>query len=164
MVELGCWPGGWLQVLAERVGPDGRVVGVDIEEVEPLADAPVALLRLDFTEPDAPERIAAALGCPADAVVCDAAPKLSGIRDVDRAALEELWEGALRVADAVLAARGALVLKGFPGPESDALRSTLRRRFGHVSEVRPEGKRNTSKEFYWLATPEPRRGGGQRGG
>ncbi len=154
MVELGCWPGGWLQVLAEQVGPEGRVLGVDRRELEPLGD-PVVLLELDFTAPEAPERVAEALGRPADALFCDAAPQLSGVREVDRAATEELHEGALRVAESLLGAGGSLVIKAFPGPESDHFRSRLRARFPRVIEVRPEARRSTSKEFYWLATPTP---------
>lgn len=163
MVELGCWPGGWLQVLAEQVGPKGRVLGVDRQELEPLGD-PVVLLELDFTAPEAPERVAEALGRPADALFCDAAPQLSGVREVDRAAIEELHEGALRVAESLLGPGGSLVIKAFPGPESDHFRSRLRARFPRVIEVRPEAKRRTSKEFYWLAmnppaSPEQRRQG-----
>ena len=161
MVELGCWPGGWLQVLAEQVGPEGRVLGVDRQELEPLGD-PVILLELDFTAPEAPERVAQALGRPADALFCDAAPQLSGVREVDRAATEELHEGALRVAESLLRPGGSLVIKAFPGPESDHFRSRLRARFPRVIEVRPEARRSTSKEFYWLATSPPSSGHGHR--
>jgi 23S rRNA (uridine2552-2'-O)-methyltransferase len=132
------------------VGPDGRVVGVDSREVEPIGD-PVVLLELDFTDPEAPERIADGLGRPADAVLSDAAPHLTGIKDVDRAAVEEIHEAALRVATRVLRPGGALVLKSFPGPESDRIRKLLRDRFGAVDVVRPEGKRATSTEFYFVA-------------
>jgi 23S rRNA (uridine2552-2'-O)-methyltransferase len=153
VVDLGCWPGGWLQLLAERVGPEGCVLGVDIEPVDAMKP-PVVLLELDFAEPEAPERIAEALGGPADAVLSDAAPKLTGVRDVDRAAEEELYEGALRVAERVLRESGALVVKGFPGPEADRFRARLRARYGRVAEVRPEARRRDSKEFYWVAGAE----------
>jgi 23S rRNA U2552 (ribose-2'-O)-methylase RlmE/FtsJ len=76
-------------VLAERVGPDGRVIGVDLEPTDAVAPN-VTVLALDMTEPATHDAIAAALGRPADAVLCDAAPKLTGIRDVDLAAIEEL--------------------------------------------------------------------------
>ena len=142
---------------------------VDLRALEPLP-APVVLLELDFTAPEAPGQVAEALGRAADALFCDAAPQLSGIRDVDRAATEELHDAALRVAEAVLGPGGSLVIKGFPGPESDRFRATLRAVFARVAEVRPEAKRSTSKEFYWVAmgTPpssgrrKPRRGAQRR--
>lgn len=152
VVELGCWPGGWLQVLAERVGREGLVVGVDTREVEPLGE-PVVLLRLDFTEPEAAERIAEALGRPADAVLSDAAPRLSGVKEVDRSALEEIHDAVLAVAERVLRPGGALLLKAFPGPESDRVRASLSSRFGRVAQVRPQGTRATSRELYWIVAP-----------
>jgi len=150
VLDLGCWPGGWLEVLAQRVGPSGRIVGVDLAETAPLAAPQVAVLTLDFCEPGALETIRAALGRPADAVLCDAAPKLTGVRDVDLAAIEEIYTAALSLAEALLGPRGFLIVKGFPGQESDLFRKELRRRFADVHEVRPEGKRATSKEFYWV--------------
>jgi 23S rRNA (uridine2552-2'-O)-methyltransferase len=157
VVELGCWPGGWLQRLSETVGATGRVVGVDLQPIEPLGD-PVVPLVLDLTEPAAVERIAAELGKPAHAVLSDAAPKLTGIKDVDRGAGEELTAAALAVARRVLHPKGFLIVKDFPGPESKQFGLELRRTFARVSEIRPEGKRATSKEFYWLAQQmrEPR--------
>ena len=102
-------------------------------------------------EPESLEAIRAALGRPADAVLCDASPKLTGVRDVDLAAIEEIYHAALAIAESLLAPRGFLVVKGFPGQESDLFRKELKRRFADVHELRPEGKRTTSKEFYWVA-------------
>ncbi len=158
VVELGCWPGGWLQVLAELVGTDGRVVGVDLQELEPLP-APVTTLVLDFTSEDAPTRIAAVLGRKADAVLCDAAPKLTGVRDLDRAALLELHEAALRVARSVLRPGCALLLKAFPGPDTERFRAELARVLPPVRELHPEGTRRTSKEFYLIAGARAARSG-----
>jgi 23S rRNA (uridine2552-2'-O)-methyltransferase len=138
------------------VGPDGRVVGVDVEEVSSLGPN-VATLQLDMTADYAGERIAQALGRPADAVLSDAAPKLSGIRDVDRAAGEELCGAALAIAERVLRPGGALVVKAFPGPETDRFRAELRGRFGKVDIVRPDATRKTSKEFYLVAGGAPHR-------
>jgi 23S rRNA (uridine2552-2'-O)-methyltransferase len=150
VLDLGCWPGGWLEVLAQRIGAEGRIVGVDLVETPALAAPQVTVLTADFTAPEALDALRAALGRPADAVLCDAAPKLTGVRDVDLAAIEEIYEAALAIAESLLAPRGFLVVKGFPGQESDRFRKELRRRFATVHEVRPEGKRSTSKEFYWV--------------
>ncbi len=155
VVELGAWPGGWLQLLAEAVGPEGRVVGVDLEPILGL-DETVKTLELDLSESETIDAIATALDGPADMVFSDAAPKLTGIKDVDRASEEELYDAALAVAEQMLKPNGCLVVKGFPGPEADRMRKILRERFGHVSEFRPEAKRKTSKEFYWIAKPKPR--------
>jgi 23S rRNA (uridine2552-2'-O)-methyltransferase len=161
VVELGSWPGGWLQVLAEAVGPGGRVVGVDRVALEPLA-GPVETLVLDFTAGDAAARIGAALGRPADAVLCDAAPKLTGVREVDRAALLELHEAALRVASALLRPGGMLLLKAFPGPDAAAFRAELARALPPVRELHPEGTRRSSKEFYLIAGGSPQASASRR--
>jgi 23S rRNA (uridine2552-2'-O)-methyltransferase len=139
-------------VLAQRIGPEGRIVGVDLQETPALAAPQVTVLTLDFCEPESLEKLRAALGRPADAVLCDASPKLTGVKDVDLAGIEEIYTAALALAESLLAPRGFLIVKGFPGQESDLFRKELKRKFGSVSEVRPEGKRTTSKEFYWVAS------------
>lgn len=126
------------------------MVGVDLEPTDSVAPN-VIVMALDMTEPDSADRIAAELGRKADAVLCDAAPKLTGIRDVDLGAIDEIYAAALRIALQVMSPSGFLIVKGFPGQESDLFRKELRRVFGKVDEVRPEGKRSTSKEFYWVA-------------
>jgi len=152
VVDLGCWPGGWLEVLAKQIGPEGRIVGVDVQPTEALAARQVVVLTLDMCAPESLEPIRAALGRPADAVLCDASPKLTGVKDVDLAAIEEIYAAALGIAESLLAPRGFLIVKGFPGQESDLFRKQLKRRFGDVHEIRPEGKRTTSKEFYWVCS------------
>ena len=133
---------------ARRLHGPGNVAG-------PLPP-PIITLVGDFCDPGAREAIAKALGGRAELVLCDAAPKLSGIADVDRGAMEELHHAALALCDAVLLGSGSLIMKAFPGAEADAVRAELRRRFARVAEVRPEGKRSTSKEFYWVAGPDRR--------
>jgi 23S rRNA (uridine2552-2'-O)-methyltransferase len=152
VVDLGCWPGGWLEVLAQRIGPEGRIVGVDLQPTEALAAPQVTVLTLDMCAPESLEQIRVALGRSADAVLCDASPKLTGVKDVDLGAIEEIYAAALAIAESLLAPRGFLIVKGFPGQESDLFRKELRRRFGSVQENRPEGKRVTSKEFYWVCS------------
>src|SRR5690606_21388418 len=92
VVDLGCWPGGWLQVAAAAVGPEGRVVGVDVAETEPLGLANVIAFRGDLGDPGLTDRILEALGGSAHVVLSDAAPKLTGVRATDRAREEALLE------------------------------------------------------------------------
>ena len=104
VVDLGCWPGGWLQVAAQAVGPRGRVVGVDLDELEPPLDVPhVVTLCADLAEATTGPAIVEALGGRAAVVLCDAAPKLTGVRATDRAREEALLETVEALLPAILA-------------------------------------------------------------
>ncbi len=152
MIDLGCWPGGWLQVASQVVGPAGRIVGVDLAPIEPPLDlANVIALSGDLTEPAVPERILEILGGRAQVLLSDAAPKLTGIRATDRAH-EETLLGAIESLVPVLLEPGSnLVVKLFDGPEADAAAKRLGRRFRKSSGIRPEASRKGTSERYLLA-------------
>jgi 23S rRNA (uridine2552-2'-O)-methyltransferase len=151
VVDLGCWPGGWLQVAAAAVGPQGRVVGVDLTALDPLPDAHVTLLQADLAEPGLAGRILAALGGPADLVLCDAAPKLTGIRDRDRALEEELLLAVEGLVPALLRPGGDLLVKVLECPEARPIERRLAARFERHKGLRPEASRQGSSERYLLA-------------
>ena len=91
VIDLGCWPGGWMQVAAREVGPTGRVVGVDLSAIEPpLEFANAIALTGDLAQPAVREAVLAAAAGPADVLLSDAAPKLTGVRATDRAHEETL--------------------------------------------------------------------------
>jgi len=95
VADLGCWPGGWMQRAAGLVGPGGRVVGIDLAELEtPFREPFVEALVGDLEAPDTAARLLEALGSQADVVLSDAAPKLTGIRERDRALEERLLDRA----------------------------------------------------------------------
>lgn len=149
MVDLGCWPGGWLQVAAELVGPSGRVVGVDMTPLEhPLEIESVVTLCAGLTEPDLSARVREALGGPADVLLCDVAPKLTGVRATDRAREEELLLAVETRLDELLRRDGSLVLKLLEGPESQAIARRLRKRFGRARIVGLRATRPGSSERY----------------
>ncbi len=151
MVDLGCWPGGWLQVASEIVGPKGRVVGVDIAPIEPpLELANVIAFIADLAEPTVPERILTALGGQAQVLLCDAAPKLTGIRDTDRAREEELLAGVAALVPVLLRPGGDLLLKLFDGPEADRAAKAMGRLFRGRIGMRPDASRKGSSERYLL--------------
>lgn len=148
VVDLGSWPGGWLQVAAAAVGPGGRVVGIDLVAVDPLPEAWVTLFCADLADENVQARIGAALGGPADVVLSDMAPKLSGIRARDEARASELVHLALGFARRHLRPGGRFLVKLFDGPESNQLLAELRKSFGKVKGIRPEATRRGSAELY----------------
>jgi 23S rRNA (uridine2552-2'-O)-methyltransferase len=151
VVDLGSWPGGWLQVAAAAVGPQGRVVGVDLVPVDPLPEPWVEVLRADLGEPGLAARVLAALGGPADLVLCDAAPKLTGVRDADRAREEALLGQVEALAPQLLHPGGDLLVKVLESPEARGIERRLAQRFERAKEVRPAATRRGSSERYLLA-------------
>src|SRR5262245_21603313 len=90
VVDLGAWPGGWLQVAAELVGPTGKVVGIDLAAIDALPSPQVTVVQCDVTAPECIAQVQVALGRSADVVLSDLAPKLTGIAPRDAARSAEL--------------------------------------------------------------------------
>ena len=152
VVELGCWPGGWLQVAAAAVGPAGRVVGIDRVAVEPpLKNANVITLIGDLEDPALPARVREALGGPADVLLSDASPKLTGVRATDRAREEELLLAVERWIPRLLRPGGALLVKLLEAPEAAEVARRMAGRFERTGSVRPSSTRKGSRERYLLA-------------
>ena len=152
VLDLGAWPGGWLQVAAEIVGARGRVIGIDVAAIAPLGLPQVETLRDDVADPDLPSRVIDLLGKRADVVLCDLAPKLTGIAPRDAARSTELVEHAVRVAGATLRPGGTLVMKTFGGGDAATWRDSLRQRFANVRLVGLAATRKGSAEVYLVAT------------
>ena len=152
MADLGCWPGGWLQVAAEAIGPEGRVVGVDLAPLEPPLDfANVFSISGDLTEARVLEEVLAKLGGPADVLLSDAAPKLTGVRATDRAREEALLAAVEAAVPRLLARGGALLVKLLDCPEAAGFVRRMRSRFDFARELRPAASRQGSSERYLLA-------------
>ena len=153
VVDLGAAPGGWLQVAAERIGERGRVVGVDRQSIEPLADpAPaVEYVRGDITEEDTADRVREAVGGEADVVLSDMAPNMTGEYDLDHARSVHLARQALSVAEDLLGAGGDLAAKVFDGRDLDDLQADMEGEFEYVRQVRPDASRDASSELYLVA-------------
>ena len=155
VVDLGAAPGGWSQVAVERAGPEGRVIALDINEMEALPE--VEFLLGDFLEPDAPERLMAALGGPADVVLSDMAAPTTGHAQTDHLRIMALLEAALDFAAEVLVPGGAFVAKVFQGGSERELLARMKRDFAVVRHAKPPSSRKESAEMYVVAT-------GYRGG
>jgi len=149
VVDLGAAPGGWSQVAAELVGPQGRVIAVDVLEMSPVAG--VTFIHGDFREPDTLSRLESALGAhAADLVLSDMAPNISGIRMADQARAAELAELALQFAVKWLKPGGNLLVKTFQGTAFGEVREQMRRGFRQLLTRKPEASRDRSSEVYLL--------------
>jgi 23S rRNA (uridine2552-2'-O)-methyltransferase len=153
VVDLGAAPGGWSQIAAKRVGADtgrGRVVAIDVLEMQPVAG--VEVLHLDFLGHDAPERLKALLGGPADVVLSDMAANATGHRRTDHLKIMALAETAALFAREVLKPGGTFLCKVLQGGTEGALLADLKRDFATVRHVKPAASRADSAELYVLAT------------
>jgi 23S rRNA (uridine2552-2'-O)-methyltransferase len=153
VLDLGSAPGGWSQVAAQRVGAAagrGRVVAIDLSDMEPIAG--VEFARLDFLDPDAPARLTTLLGRPADVVLSDMAANATGHKRTDHLKIMALVEAAAEFAGDVLAPGGAFVAKVLQGGTEASLLATLRRDFASVRHVKPAASRSDSAELYLVAT------------
>lgn len=148
VVDLGAAPGGFLQILSRTVGPNGRVVGMDIVPIRPLADNVVTFVSDVFAD-DLLEKLREALdGRTPRFVATDMAPKTSGIRAADEARSVALAERGLEMAFALLEPGGHFVAKIFMGSDFEAFFQRIKKAFEEAKVVRPEATRSTSREVY----------------
>ncbi len=150
VVELGAAPGGWSQVVAQRVGGQGCVIALDRLPMPPLAG--VSIITGEFDDDNVIAEIMGMLaGRPVDLVISDMAPNISGMDAVDQPRSVYLAELALDFALKVLRPGGDMLIKIFQGAGMEAFRDELRRRFGKVVIRKPESSRARSREVYLLA-------------
>jgi 23S rRNA (uridine2552-2'-O)-methyltransferase len=160
VVDLGAAPGGWLQVAAKAVGPNGKVIGVDLQAIKPFNERNIALLEGDVTAAGMQAKIKELIGAPADSILSDLAPKLSGIRDADMARCLDLNRTALQVAVELLRPRGSLLIKSFISEDLQIFTQELKQYFSSVQRTKPEATRQGSSEFYFYAKGFSARAGG----
>jgi len=151
VVDLGAAPGGWLQVAAKMIGPRGKVVGVDLQAIQPFHEPNIVVLQGDAASEDLAKKIEALLAGPADCVLSDLSPKLSGIRDADIARSVELIRLAHAVARRLLRPGGNFLVKSFVAEELRDFFIELKRDFSSVERTRPEATRKGSSEIYFCA-------------
>lgn len=157
VVDLGCAPGGWCQVavprinsLGEKAGkPVGRIIGVDLQEVEPIAGAEIHVL--DFLSDGADEQVKTWLGGKADVVMSDMAAAASGHKGTDHLRIIALIEAALAFAFDVLEDGGTFVAKVLAGGAENEMQTLLKRAFKSVANVKPPASRKDSSEKFVVA-------------
>ena len=150
VADLGAAPGGWSQVAAKRVGASGRVVGIDILDMDEIPG--VEFAKIDFLDPQAPDKLKSMLGGPADVVLSDMAANATGHRQTDHLKIMALVEAEAQFAGEVLKPGGAFLAKVIQGGTEGALLAALKRDFATVKHVKPAASRSDSAELYVLAT------------
>ncbi|MEO9294805.1 MAG: RlmE family RNA methyltransferase [Nitrososphaera sp.] len=147
VVDIGCAPGGWVQVAAREVGQSGRVVGIDLKPVDPVQGA--TILQGSIDDPVAVAGIIEAMGSQkADAVLSDLAPNVSGMWDVDHARQIDLTRSAFALARQVLRGGGSAVFKVFEGEFLKELKGEMAASFEKVLVSKPTASRQQSSELY----------------
>ncbi len=157
VIDLGAAPGGWSQIVADRIGvehqnPDkrGRLVAIDLLEMDPIPGA--TIIKGDFLDDDAPDQLTAELGGKADIVLSDMAANTTGHRATDHIRIIALCEVALDFASQILAPDGVFLAKVFQGGTEADLLARMKREFKTVRHVKPPASRSDSAEMYVLAT------------
>ena len=158
VVDLGCAPGGWCQVAVARVNAlgdrpgkaVGKVLGVDLQEVAPIAGAEIH--QLDFLSEGADAQVKEWLGGPADVVMSDMAAASSGHKGTDHLRIVALVEAAAALAFDVLEPGGTFVAKVLAGGAESEMQAMLKRNFAKVVNVKPPASRSDSSEKFVVAT------------
>ena len=148
VIDIGCYPGGWLQVASQKVGPQGLVVGVDLKEVSPLGDN-VRLFQGDVTDRKFTEEMLEA-DDKVDLVLSDLSPNVSGIWELDHARQIDMTLNVMQLLPLLLKDGGTALLKVFEG---DLLKSVWNRAkidFESLKYVKPKASRPKSSELYLL--------------
>ncbi len=149
IVDLGCAPGGWTQVAAQRNKGVGKIVGIDLLETAPIDGA--TLICQDFTSIDAPDKLKALLGGPADIVMSDMAANTTGHQQTDHLRTIALVEAAYEFAKEVLREGGIFIAKVFQGGAEGEMLADMKKNFAKVSHFKPDASRDKSPEMYVVA-------------
>jgi 23S rRNA (uridine2552-2'-O)-methyltransferase len=152
VVDLGAAPGGWSQVAARRIRSgegSGRLIGIDLLDMPAVPG--LEFLRLDFLDPEAPDRLKRLLGGPANVVLSDMAANATGHKRTDHLRTMALVEAAAGFAGEVLAPGGVFLAKVLQGGTEHHLLAQLKRDFASVRHVKPAASRAESAELYLLA-------------
>ncbi len=150
IVDLGAAPGGWIQACLRIVGDEGLVLAVDLKQIEPFDSPNVRTLIDDITNPQAVHSIREFLPRPADVVISDVSPNISGIWELDHFRQIELARCSLHIANSVLRSKGNLFVKVFQGKVLDDFVREVKQNFASVRLVKPKASRARSAELYVL--------------
>ncbi len=150
VIDLGAAPGGWLQASRNVVGNKGFVLGVDIKPIQPIELSNVHAITCDIIDPETTERIKELLPRPADVVVSDVSPNISGVWELDHARQIDLARRSLQIAASLLKPGGNFFVKVFQGDMLNEFLKEVKKNFHFVKLIKPKASRAKSAEMYVL--------------
>ncbi|MDH5782214.1 MAG: RlmE family RNA methyltransferase [Candidatus Bathyarchaeota archaeon] len=150
VVDLGAAPGGWMQATRKIVGEKGFVLGVDVRFIEPLGFPNVQTLIGDITNSEILENIRGILPGPADVVISDVSPNISGVWELDHARQIDLAQRSLLIATSIIKTRGNFFVKVFQGDMLKDFVGEVKQHFGFVKLIKPKASRAKSSEIFVL--------------
>ncbi len=148
IVDLGCAPGGWMQIALPEVGTKGKVIGVDIKKIEPLSNA--FIIQGNIEDEHVTDNILKISNSCVDVVLSDLSPNVSGNWELDHARQIDLTRNALRLSSIVLKKKGKAVFKVFQGDMLNELVVELKKKFKKVILTKPNASRQVSSEIYLI--------------
>jgi len=150
VVDLGAAPGGWIQASRKIVGSRGFVLGIDLRQIPSFNLSNVRTIIGDITEPQTVQHIKELLPSPANVVISDVAPNVSGVWELDHARQIDLARHSLRIATLVLKPGGNFFTKTFQGSMLYNFVTEVKEHFDPVKRVKPKASRARSAELYVL--------------
>jgi 23S rRNA (uridine2552-2'-O)-methyltransferase len=150
ILDIGCAPGGWLQVSKKYSDPNGKVVGIDINPVKPIHG--ISIIQADIEDPNILQIIKKGFPTPFDVVLSDLSPKVSGIWHFDHERQISLSLTALQISTKILKHGGKAVFKVFQGKYSSNVKQEASKVFFKVTTSKPKASRQKSSEFYLVCS------------
>jgi 23S rRNA (uridine2552-2'-O)-methyltransferase len=148
VVDLGCAPGGWIQIALSEVGPTGKVIGIDIKKIQPLTEA--FIIQGSIEDENIINSILKISNSKVDVVLSDLSPNVSGNWELDHARQIDLTRNALQLSNKILKKGGKVVLKVFQGDMLNELIGELKKEFKKVIRTKPNASRQVSSEIYLI--------------
>ena len=146
VLDIGCYPGSFLQYISERVGKSGRAIGVDLEKADIKAQNAETHQYDIFS--DEFEIFLTSKNIEFDVITSDAAPNTSGIKDVDHARSLELNERVFKIAQKFLKPNGSLLMKMFMGSDFQKFLKEAKKNFEKVKVIKPKASKRSKKEIF----------------
>lgn len=148
VVDLGAAPGGWIQACLRIMGDKCFILGVDLKQIKPFDSPNVRTIIDDVTNPQTVQHVKEFLPRPADVVVSDVSPNISGIWELDHIRQIELARLSLQIAASVLKPEGNLFVKVFQGEMLNGFVKEIKQHFTFTRLIKPKASRARSAELY----------------